>query len=853
MKTAYIDYSMSVIVSRALPDVRDGLKPVHRRVLFGMSELGITHNKSHKKSARIVGEVLGKYHPHGDSSVYDTMVRMAQDWSLRYPLVDGQGNFGSADGDNPAAMRYTEARLKRISDEAILADLDKDTVDFQLNFDDSLEEPSVMPAILPNLLVNGSSGIAVGMATNMMPHNLSEVIDGISAFVDNGEMTCADLMKHIKAPDFPSGGIIYGIDGIKEGFETGRGRVVLRAKCSIEVDSKDRASIVVTEVPYQVNRSSIMVKIAELVNEKKIEGISDIRDESDRDGTRMVVELKREANPNVVLSLLYKYTPLQTSYGINNICLVGGRPRVMNLRGLVSEYVKFRLEVVNRRTLFELRKALERAHILKALIAALDRLDEIISLIRASRTTDIAREALMNFDFTPKGDALTMLVEGMRLENDRLDEIQAKAILEMRLQRLTGMEREKLRDEYLELVKLIEKLNAILASEQMRRDIIKEELASLKDRFGDSRRTQIEYADGEIRVEDMIDNEELMVSISHFGYVKATQLAEYKSQGRGGRGSKGSATREEDFIETLFSAKAHDYLLLFTEKGKCFWIRVYELPKGGKGQKGRVIHNVVQLDKEDKVKAYIVVENLTDPEFLKSHYIIFCTREGIIKKTSLEDYSRPRTNGITAIGIREGDMLLEARLTDGDSHIFLASRNGKAIRFHEGDVRDMGRGASGVKGMNLADDEDDVLVGMVCVKPEQENVTILAIAAKGIGKRTDLDEYRLQTRGGKGVKTMNINEKTGKLVALKDITDADDLMIINTSGIAIRLEATSLPTSGRATQGVKLINLKGNDSIADVALIRNADRSVEGEEELEGDANASAETTNTEETTPPTE
>lgn len=832
MKSAYIDYSMSVIVSRALPDVRDGLKPVHRRVLYGMNELGLTYNKAHKKSARIVGEVLGKYHPHGDSSVYDTMVRMAQDWSLRYPLVDGQGNFGSSDGDNPAAMRYTEARLAKISEE-ILSDLEKETVDFQANFDDSLKEPTVMPAKFPNLLVNGSSGIAVGMATNMLPHNLVEVIDATKAYIDDNEITIQDLCKFVKAPDFPTGGTIYGVDGVREAFETGRGRVVLRAKATIENLPNDKQQIIVTEIPYQVVRSQIVIKAAELVNDKKIEGISDIRDESDRNGTRIVFELKRDANAQVVLSLLYKFTPLQTSYGVNNICLVNGRPRQLNLKDLISEFVKFRLEVIERRARFDLRKAQERAHILKGLLAALDRLDEVISTIRASKTTEEAKEALMKVDFTPKGDALDQIVAGLRLENDRLDDIQAKAILEMRLQRLTGLEREKLRDEYIELMKLIQELMFILENEQKRKDIIKEELDEISAKFGDERRTDIVFADGEIRIEDMIDNEEVVVTISHLGYIKTTSLSEYRTQSRGGRGARSSATREEDYIEQLFTAHAHNYLLLFTELGRCFWIRVYELPKGNKTNKGRAIQNLIQLPKEDKVRAFLIVPDLTDPEFLNSHFITFCTRQGIIKKTSLHDYSRPRANGIVALGIREGDQLIEAKLTTGNSQIILATTEGKAIRFDESDVRPMGRGASGVKGVNL-DNDDNFVVGMVCVEPSDENMTILAVAENGLGKKTDLEEYRTQSRGGKGIKTLNVTPKTGRLIAIKAVTDDDDLMIVNKSGIAIRMAVKDLPTSGRATQGVKLIKLSGNDAIADVSLIKNAQLDNEGEE-LEGE------------------
>lgn len=831
MKSAYIDYSMSVIVSRALPDVRDGLKPVHRRVLFGMHELGLTHNKAHKKSARIVGEVLGKYHPHGDTSVYDTMVRMAQDWSLRYPLVDGQGNFGSSDGDNPAAMRYTEARLQKISDE-ILNDLEKETVNFQLNFDDSLQEPTVMPTKFPNLLVNGSSGIAVGMATNMLPHNLTEVIDAVTAYIDNYDVTIDDLCRFVKAPDFPTGGTIYGMDGVREAFHTGRGRVVLRAKASIETNDRERTQIIVTEIPYQVNRSQILIKAAELVNDKKIEGIVDMRDESDRDGIRIVFDLKKDANPNVVLSHLYKNTPLQTSYGVNNICLVAGRPRLLNLKDLISEFVKFRLEVVLRRAIFELRKAEERAHVLKGLLAALDRLDEIIALIRASKTGDEAKEALMAYDFSPRsGDALDQFTAALRLANDRLDEIQAKAILEMRLQRLTGLERDKIREEFSELLKTIEFLNSIINSEDVRKGIVKDELADIRARFGDERRTLIEFGEGDIRLEDMIDNEEMIVTVSHLGYVKATPTAEYRSQGRGGKGARSSATRDADYIEQMFTAYAHNYLLFFTAKGRCFWMRVYELPKGAKTGKGRAIQNLIQIDADDKIKAFIVVENLADAEFLNNHYIVFCTREGVIKKTTLEAFSRPRANGIVAMTFREGDELIAAELTDGTSQIMLATYNGKAIRFPESDVRAMGRSATGVKGITLGDDEVDLIVGMICLKAES-TTTILALSENGIGKRTDLEEYRVQSRGGKGIKTINVTERTGKLIALKAITDEDDLMIINKSGIAIRISARTLPISGRATQGVKLIDLK-NDAIADVTLVKEAEE--EDDIELNGE------------------
>lgn len=827
MKTAYIDYSMSVIVSRALPDVRDGLKPVHRRVLFGMYELGVTYNKAHKKSARIVGEVLGKYHPHGDSSVYDTMVRMAQNWSLRYPLVDGQGNFGSVDGDSPAAMRYTEARTQRITEE-LLSDLDKETVDFQNNFDDTLQEPTVMPTKFPNLLVNGASGIAVGMATNMLPHNLTEVIEGILAYMDDYDISITELTKYIKAPDMPTGGTIYGVEGVKQAYLTGRGRVVVRGKADI-INEGGRDKIIITEIPYQVNKAILITRIAELVNEKKIEGISDINDESDRQGMRIVVELKRDANPSVVLSHLYKYTALQNSYGVNNICLVNGRPELLNLKDLIVEYVKFRLEVVTRRTQFELRKAKDREHILKGLLAALDRLDEVIALIRRSANGQEAMEGLMAFDFTPRNnDAVDQLLADLRLENDHLSEVQAREILNMRLQRLTGLERDKLKDEFIELRKHILYLQSILDSEELKKEVIRGELNEIKEKFGDARRTQIEHAEGEISIEDMIDNEEVVVTISHLGYIKRTPVTEYRTQGRGGRGAQSSGTRDSDFIEQMFVTFTHNYLLLFTTKGRCYWMRVYEIPKGAKTGKGRVIQNIVQIPSDDKIKAYRVVENLNDKEFLENHYIVFCTKNGNIKKSPLVDFSRPRNSGVTAITIKENDELLEAVITDGSSHIVLASHNGQSIRFHEKDVSPTGRGAQGVIGMRFKendDDEnektDDFLIGMVCVmNPETNPITLLTVAEKGIGKRSEIDEYRTQGRGGKGIKTMNITEKTGKLVAIKAVTEDDDLMIINKSGISIRLSLNSLRTVGRATQGVRLINLKDDDMIADVAIVK---------------------------------
>ncbi|MEX2596374.1 MAG: DNA gyrase subunit A [Salibacteraceae bacterium] len=817
MKTAYIDYSMSVIVSRALPDVRDGLKPVHRRVLYGMLDLGVLSNRPYKKSARIVGEVLGKYHPHGDSSVYDTMVRMAQVWSLRYPLVDGQGNFGSIDGDSPAAMRYTEARLRKIAEE-MLADIDKETVDYQLNFDDSLEEPKVLPSGIPNLLVNGSSGIAVGMATNMPPHNLTEVIDGIIAYIDNNDIDVAGLMEHIKAPDFPTGASIYGYEGVKEAFETGRGRIVMRAKTNIEDDENDRPVIIVTEIPYQVNKADMILRTAELVNDKKIEGIRDIRDESDRNGMRIVYELKSDAIPNVVQNHLFKYTSLQTSFSVNNIALVNGRPIPLNLKDMIGHYVDHRHEVVIRRAKFELRKAEERAHILLGLLVALDNIDEVIKLIRASKTPDEARESLMgNFELT---------------------EIQARAILDMRLQRLTGLERDKIKAEYDELMQTIDGLNALLENVDLRMNLIKEELQLIKEKYGDERRTEIVYAAEDFRIEDMIPNEDVVVTISHLGYMKRTVLTEYRRQSRGGVGSKGSSTRNEDFLEHLFVASTHNYLLVFTEKGKCFWMRVFEIPEGTKASKGRAIQNLLNIEPDDKVLAYINVESLNDEEFLNNHFIMMCTKNGIIKKTSLEAYSRPRSNGIIAIGIREGDQLLEARLTNGNNHIIMALRSGKAIHFSESAVRSMGRGASGVKGVTLAGPKDEV-VGMICVTDPQDSV--LVVSQKGYGKRTLVEDYRITNRGGKGVKTLNLTEKTGDLISIKNVNDDNDLMIINKSGITIRLSVAELRVMGRATQGVRLINLRNGDQIAAVAKVDalSEEEILADEELLEGNTPAS--------------
>jgi len=812
MKSAYIDYSMSVIVSRALPDVRDGFKPVHRRVLYGMQDLGVYSNRPYKKSARIVGEVLGKYHPHGDSSVYDTMVRMAQPWSLRYPLVDGQGNFGSVDGDSPAAMRYTEARLKKISEE-MLDDLDKETVDFKPNFDDSLEEPSVLPSKIPNLLVNGASGIAVGMATNMAPHNLTEVIDGILAYVDNEDIEIEDLLQFVKAPDFPTGGIIYGYEGVREAFLTGRGRVVIRGKAEIE-EENGREQIIVTEIPYQVNKAEMIKKIADLVNDKKIEGISDLRDESDRNGMRIVFEIKRDAIANVVLNKLYKFTALQTSFSVNNICLVDGRPRLLNLRDMILEFVKFRHEVVIRRTKYELRKAEERAHILEGLIIASDNIDEVIEIIKKATSPDDAREKL-----------------AIRFG---LSEIQTRAIVDMRLRHLTGLEQDKLRAEYADLMLLIADLKEILENIDRRKQIIKDELLDMQTKYGDERRSRIEYSASEMRMEDLIADDEVVVTISHAGYIKRTNLAEYKVQNRGGMGSKGSTTRDKDFLEHLFVATNHNYLLIFTEKGRCFWMRVYEIPEGNKLSKGRAIQNLINIPGDDKVKAYVKVQDLTDQEYINNNFIIMCTKQGVIKKTSLEAYSRPRTNGINAIGIRENDELLEARLTNGSNEIVLATSSGRAIRFNESSVRPMGRNASGVRGVNLNDENNEV-IGMICV--EDIFSTILVVSQKGYGKRTYLNDpedkepiYRITNRGGKGVKTLNITEKTGKLLSIQNVTDEDDLMIITKAGVTIRMHVDTIRTMGRAAQGVRLINLKGN---AEIAAIARVPRTEDEDEEIE--------------------
>ena len=794
MKSAYIDYSMSVIVSRALPDVRDGLKPVHRRVLYGMHELGVRSTSAHKKSARIVGEVLGKYHPHGDTSVYDTMVRMAQEWSLRYMLVDGQGNFGSIDGDSPAAMRYTEARMRKISEE-MLADIDKDTVDHQLNFDDTLKEPTVLPTRIPGLLVNGASGIAVGMATNMPPHNLSEVVDGITAYINNNDIEIDELISHIKAPDFPTGGTIYGYDGVREAFKTGRGRVVIRGKASFE-EVQGREAIVVTEVPYQVNKADMIKKTADLVNEKKIEGISTIRDESDRNGMRIVYVLKRDAIPNIVLNMLYKYTALQSSFSVNNIALVKGRPQLLNLKDLIVYFVEHRHEVVVRRTEFELKKAQERAHILEGLIIASDNIDEVIALIRASANADEARAQLV--------------------KTFELTEIQAKAIVEMRLRQLTGLEQDKLRAEYNELMETIKDLNEILGSKDRRMSIIKDELHEVQSKYGDERRSLIEYAGGDLSIEDMIPDEQVVITISHAGYIKRTPLAEYKTQNRGGVGQKASTTRNEDFLEHLFVGTNHQYMLFFTQKGKCFWMRVYEIPEGAKTSKGRAIQNLINIESDDKVKAFICTQDLKDDDYINNHYVIMATKRGQVKKTSLEQYSRPRTNGINAITIKDGDELLEAKLTTGESQVMLALRSGKAIRFEEAKTRPMGRNASGVRGITLAYQDDEV-VGMVAVNDMESN--ILVVSENGYGKRSSLEDYRITNRGGKGVKTISVTDKTGQLVAIKNVTDEDDLMIINKSGIAIRMSVEDLRVMGRATQGVKLINLKGSDSIAAVAKV----------------------------------
>ena len=808
MKSAYIDYSMSVIVSRALPDVRDGLKPVHRRVLYGMSELGLRSNSKYKKSAFIVGEVLGKYHPHGDSSVYDTMVRMAQEWSLRYMLVDGQGNFGSIDGDSPAAMRYTEARLKKISEEMV-EDLEKDTVDFQLNYDDSLKEPTVLPTKIPSLLVNGASGIAVGMATNMPPHNLSEVIDGTVAYIDNNDIEIDELITHIKAPDFPTGGVIYGYDGVKEAFHTGRGRVVMRATANFE-EVNGRECIIVTEIPYQVNKADMIQKTAQLVNDKKIEGISTIRDESDRKGMRIVYVLKRDAIPNIVLNTLFKYTALQSSFSVNNIALVKGRPKLLNLKEMISHFVDHRHDVVVRRTKFDLRKAEERAHILEGLIIASDNIDKVIEIIRASSNADDAKSNL--------------------IKEFNLTEIQSKAIVEMRLRQLTGLEQDKLRNEHAELLKLISDLKDILENKDRRMSIIKDELLEVKEKHGDERRSRIEFSGGELSIEDMIPDEKVVITISHAGYIKRTPLAEYKTQNRGGVGQKGSTTRSEDFLEYLFVGTNHQYMLFFTQKGRCFWMRVYEIPEGSKISKGRAIQNLINIEPDDKVKAFICTQDLKDEEYINNHFVIMCTKLGQVKKTSLEQYSRPRSNGINAITIKENDELLEAKLTTGNSQVLIAVKSGKCIRFEESKTRPMGRNASGVRGIRLKDSNDEV-IGMISVNDMDSD--ILVVSENGYGKRSSLEDYRITNRGGKGVKTISITEKTGSLVSIKNVSDGDDLMIINKSGIAIRMEVNDLRVMGRATQGVKLINIKENDSIAAVAKVVLDDEDVQDVEDIE--------------------
>ena len=833
MKSAYIDYSMSVIVSRALPDVRDGMKPVHRRVLFGMHELGIRATGAHKKSARIVGEVLGKYHPHGDTSVYDAMVRMAQEWSLRYLLVDGQGNFGSVDGDSPAAMRYTEARMQRISED-MLADIDKDTVDHQLNFDDTLKEPTVLPTRIPGLLINGASGIAVGMATNMPPHNLTEVVDGIQAYIDNPDIDIDGLMEHVKAPDFPTGGTIYGYDGVKDAFHTGRGRIVMRAKSSFE-EVGGRECIIVNEIPYQVNKADMIKKTADLINDKKIEGISNIRDESDRNGMRIVYILKRDAIPNIVLNTLFKYTALQSSFSVNNIALVKGRPQMLNLKDLIHYFVEHRHEVVVRRTEYLLRKANERAHILEGLIIASDNIDEVIRLIRASSNADAAKAAL--------------------IKAFELSEIQAKAIVEMRLRQLTGLEQDKLRTEYEELMKTIEDYQDILANKERRMTIIKDELQEIQTKYGDERRSVIEYAGGDVSITDLIPDEQVVLTISHAGYIKRTSLAEYKTQNRGGVGQKASATRNEDFLEHLFVGTNHQYMLFFTQKGKCFWMRVFEIPEGSKTSKGRAIQNLINIEPDDKVMAFICTQDLKDEEYVNSRYVIMATKKGQVKKTPLEQYSRPRTNGINAITIKDGDELLEAKLTTGDSQVMLAVKSGKAIRFEEEKTRPMGRNASGVRGIRLADDADEV-VGMIAINDTSSE--ILVVSENGYGKRSSIEDYRITNRGGKGVKTISVTDKTGKLVAIKNVIDSDDLMIINKSGIAIRMAVDSLRVMGRATQGVRLIKVREDDSIAAVAKVMKDDDDPELDESLQDadsqntpvdvtGAEATAEQTSTEE------
>jgi DNA gyrase subunit A len=831
MKTAYIDYSMSVIVGRALPDVRDGLKPVHRRILFAMNELGMAHNRAHKKSARIVGEVLGKYHPHGDSSVYDAMVRMAQEWSMRYTLVDGQGNFGSQDGDGPAAMRYTEVRMQRMA-EAMLQDIDKETVDFQFNFDDSLEEPTVLPTRIPQLLLNGSSGIAVGMATNMMPHNLSEVIDGCIAFIDNRDITIDELMQFVKAPDFPTGGTIYGMEGIKAGFHFGRGRVVLRGKLHIDTKPSGREQIIITEVPYQVNRDSLCDRIGQLVNEKIIEGVAHINNESNnKEGTRIVVDLKRDAVANLVVNQLFKFTELQTSYGINNVAIVKGRPLLLNLKEMISEFIEFRHEVVVRRTKYELREAEKRAHILQGYLIALDHLDEVIALIRASSTPDVAKENLINAGWG-------------------LDEIQAKAILELRLQRLTGMERDKIKQEYDELMKLIAHLKEILANEGIRFDIIKTELKEVKDKFGDARKTDITFLDNEMSIKDLIKEEDVVITISHLGYIKRTSATEFRSQRRGGRGAVGGKTREEDYIEHLFVASTHHTMIFFTEKGRCYWLNVYQIPEGEKNSKGRAIQNLLQIAPDDKIRAIIDIADLQDVDFVSNHYIVLCTRKGVIKKTALADFSRPRQTGVNAITIVEGDQLLEAKLTDGNCEIMLAVASGRAIRFPETKVRPTGRGAIGVGGIEV-DDVTDQVVGMICVNPSTPDRTVMVVSEKGFGKRSPVEEYRITNRGGKGVKTISVTEKTGRLIGIVDVSEKEDMMITCKSGVTIRMKVSDIREQGRATQGVKLIRINEGDEIAAITKVDEQDEVevVAEEHEVATEITPIDETTNLKENT----
>ena len=830
MKTAYIDYSMSVIVGRALPDARDGFKPVHRRVLFAMNELGNNFNKPYKKSARIVGEVMGKFHPHGDASIYDTLVRMAQDWTMRYTLVDGQGNFGNQDGDPPAAMRYTEARLQKIA-EAMIDDIEKDTVDFQLNFDDSLKEPTVLPTRIPQLLVNGSSGIAVGMATNMMPHNLSEVIDGCVAYVDNRDITVEELITHVKAPDFPTGGVIFGMEGVRQGLLTGRGRVVLRGKCQVDTKQSGREQIVITEVPYQVNRDNLTDRIGQLVNDKTIEGISNVNNESNkREGTRIVLDLKRDAGAQVVINQLYKFTELQTSYGINNVALTKGKPKIMNLRDLIVEFIEFRMDVVIRRAKFELKKAEERAHILEGYLKALDHLDEVIALIRASRTPDEAKDTLIARSkeerWMLKQEMFDEVTRELYKQENGLSEAQAKAILELRLQRLTGMERDKIIEEFNGLINTIKDLKALLGSEDLRYALIRTELLEVKEKFGDARKSEIQYLADEMRIEDLIEDEDVVITISHLGYIKRTSATEYRQQRRGGRGAVGSKTREEDYVEHLFVASTHDTMMFFTEKGRCFWLRVYEIPEGEKQSKGRAIQNLIQIPPDDKVKAIIEVKKLADKDFVQNHYIILCTKKGIIKKTSLEDFSRPRANGVNAITINEGDELLEARMTDGESEIMLALKSGRAIRFEEVKVRATGRGAIGVTGIEV-DDEKDEVVGMICVNKEDATRTILVVSEKGYGKRTPIDEYRITNRGGKGVKTINVTDKTGSLVGILYVTEKEDLIITCKSGVTIRTGIQDIREAGRATQGVKLIRIDEGDEIAAISQIEESEDDVE--------------------------